>query len=150
MPKTLRNVPIRDWEAGDNVQGFALLTKKEPRQDRNGKSFLDMELADASGSIVTKVWSDSPALSGAYEPHQFVAFRGSVKNYRDQLQLTIDECRQATDADRHYGFDESKLIPSTREDIDDLWRRLERIYTEDVERPVMRRLAAETDRKSVV
>ncbi|HET9209960.1 MAG TPA: HD domain-containing protein [Thermoanaerobaculia bacterium] len=144
MPKTLRNAPIRDWEAGDNVQGFALLTKKEQRQDRNGKSFLDMELADASGSMVAKVWADSPALNGPYEPHQFVAFRGSVKNYRDQLQLNIDECRQATDADRHYGFDESKLIPSTREDIDDLWRRLERIYTEDVERPVMRRLAAET------
>jgi 3'-5' exoribonuclease len=144
MPKTLRNVPIRDWEAGDNVQGFALLTKKESRQDRNGKTFLDMELADASGSIVSKVWSDSPALSSPYDTHQFVAFRGSVKNYRDQLQLTVDECRQATDADRHYGFDESKLIPSTREDIDDLWRRLERIYAEDVERPVMRRLAAET------
>lgn len=144
MPKTLRNVPIRDWEAGDTIQGFALLTKKETRQDRNGKSFLDMELADATGSMVAKVWSDSPALSGAYEPHQFVAFRGSVKSYRDQLQLNIDECRQATDADRHYGFDESKLIPSTREDIDDLWRRLERIYAEDVERPVMRRLAAET------
>jgi 3'-5' exoribonuclease len=144
MPKTLRNVPIREWEAGDSVQGFALLTKKETRQDRNGKSFLDMELADASGSIVTKVWADSPALNGAYETHQFVAFRGSVKSYRDQLQLTLDDCRQATDADRHYGFDESKLIPSTREDIDDLWRRLERIYAEDVERPVLRRLAAET------
>ena len=144
MPKTLRNVPIRTWEAGDNVQGFALLTKKELRQDRNGKSFLDLELADASGSIVAKIWSDSPALNSSFETHQFVAFRGSVKNYRDQLQATIDECREATDGDRHYGFDESKLIPSTREDIDDLWRRLERIYAEDVERPVLRRLAAET------
>ena len=57
MPKILRNVPIREWEAGDSVQGFALLTKKETRQDRNGKSFLDMELADATGSIVPKVWA---------------------------------------------------------------------------------------------
>jgi 3'-5' exoribonuclease len=141
---TKRNQPIRSWEAGDNVQGFALLTKKELRQDRNGKSFLDMELTDASGSMVAKVWSDSPALNNRFEPHQFVAFRGAVKNYRDQLQVTIDDCREATDGDRHYGFDESKLIPSTREDIDDLWRRLERLYAEDVERPVMRRLAAET------
>lgn len=144
MPKTVRNVPIRTWEAGDNVQGFALLTKKELRQDRNGKSFLDLELTDASGSIVAKVWSDSPALNGRFETHQFVAVRGSVKSYRDQLQVTIDDCREATEGDRHYGFDESKLIPSTREDIDDLWRRLERLCTEDVERPVLRRLAAET------
>ncbi len=144
MPKILRNAPIRTWEAGDNVQGFALLTKKELRQDRNGKSFLDMELADASGSMVAKVWADSPAMSTRYETHQFVAFRGSVKSYRDQLQLSIDDCREATDGDRNYGFEESKLIPSTREDIDDLWRRLERLVTERVERPVLRRLAAET------
>ena len=144
MPKILRNAPIRTWEAGDSVQGFALLTRKELRQDRNGKSFLDLELADASGSMVAKVWSDSPAMNGRYEAHQFVAFRGSVKNYRDQLQITIDDCREATEGDRHYGFDESKLVPSTREDIDDLWMRLHRIYGEEVERPVMRRLAAET------
>ena len=144
MSKIVRNQPIRTWEAGDSVQGFALLTKKETRQDRNGKSFLDLEMADASGSIVAKVWSDSPALSARYEPHQYVAFRGSVKSYRDQLQLSVDDCREATDGDRHYGFDESKLIPSTREDIDDLWMRLQRLYTEDVERPVLRRLAAET------
>lgn len=143
MPKILRNAPIRTWEAGDSVQGFALLTRKEPRQDRNGKSFLDLELADSSGSIVAKVWSDSPALNGRFEAHQFVAFRGAVKNYRDQLQVTLDDCREATEGDRHYGFDETKLIPSTREDIDDLWMRLQRLYTEEVERPVMRRLAAE-------
>ncbi len=143
MPKVVRNATIRSWEAGDNVQGFALLVKKELRQDRNGKSYLDMELADASGSIVAKIWSDSPALNSSVEPHQFIAFRGSVKNYRDQLQLTVDDCREATEGDRYYGFDESKLVPSTREDIDDLWRRLERLLLEEVERPVMRRLAAE-------
>jgi 3'-5' exoribonuclease len=143
MPKIVRNQPIRTWEPGDSVQGFALLTKKELRQDRNGKSFLDLEIADASGSMVAKVWSDSPALNGGFEAHQFVAFRGSVKNYREQLQLTIDDCREATEGDRHYGFDESKLIPSTREDIGDLWMRLQRVYAEQVERPVLRRLAAE-------
>jgi 3'-5' exoribonuclease len=144
MPKVLRNAPIRTWEPGDSVQGFALLVKKEQRQDRNGKIYLDLELADSSGSIVAKIWSDSPALSASFEPHQFVAFKGSVKNYRDQLQLTIDDCREAGEGDRYYGFDESKLVPSTREDIDDLWRRLEKLLFEEVERPVMRRLAAET------
>ena len=144
MAKHVRNAPIRTWESGDIVQGFALLTKKEQRQDRNGKSFLDMEIADASGSMTAKVWSDSPALTAQFEPHQFIAFRGSVKNYRDQLQLSIDDCREATDDDRRFGFDESQLIPSTREDIDDLWMRLTRICGETVERPILRQLAAET------
>jgi 3'-5' exoribonuclease len=144
MPKYLRNAPIRTWESGDVVQGFALLTKKEQRQDRNGKSFLDMEIVDASGSMVAKVWADSPALNALFETHQFIAFRGSVKNYRDQLQLSIDDCREATDDDRRYGFDEALLIPSTPEDIGDLWMRLERLLQEEVRRPVLRQLAAET------
>jgi 3'-5' exoribonuclease len=144
MPKLQRNTPIRCWEAGDTVQGFALLTRKELRQDRNGKSYLDLELADASGSMVGKVWADSPALNAQFELHRFVAFRGVVKSYRDQLQLSIDECRETTEEDRRFGFDESLLIPSTREDIDDLWRRLGRLMTEEVERPLLRRLAAET------
>jgi 3'-5' exoribonuclease len=144
MSKIKKNLPIRSWEHGDSVQGFALLTKKELRQDKNGRGFMDLELADASGSIVAKVWADSPALSGQYEAHQFVAFRGSVKSYRDQLQVSIDECREAGDDDRRFGFDESLLVPSTREDIGDLWGRLERLMTERVGRPVLRRLARET------
>lgn len=143
MGKILRNVPISSWEAGDSVQGFALLTKREERQDRNGKSFLDMEVADATGSMSAKVWSDSPAMTAKVAPHQFIALRGTVKSYRDQLQLSIDDCRQVNEGDRHYGFDEALLVPSTREDINDLWTRLERICREEVERPILRRLAAE-------
>lgn len=144
MPRHQRNAPIRSWEAGDSVQGYALLTKKELRQDRNGKSYLDMELADASGSIVAKVWADSPALHGQFDLHRFIAFRGTVKSYREQLQLTIDDCREVTEDDRRLGFDEALLIPSTREDIDDLWMRLRALLDADVERPAMRRLAADT------
>jgi 3'-5' exoribonuclease len=143
MPRHQRNAPIRTWEAGDTVQGYALLTKKELRQDRNSKSYLDMELADASGSIVAKVWADSPALHGQFDRHRFIAFRGTVKSYREQLQLTIDECREATEDDRRLGFDEALLVPSTHEDIDDLWMRLRGVL-ETVERPAMRRLAVET------
>lgn len=143
MPKRV-NQPIATWEAGDQVQGFALLAKKEMRQDRNGKSYLDMMLADASGSIVAKVWSDTPALDGEYQAHGFVAFRGMVKSYRDQLQIAIEECRQTHDGDRQYGFDETLLIPSSPEDVDDLWARLKRIYPEEVRDPLLRRLVIET------
>ena len=144
MAPTRQNEPIASWSEGDSVSGFALVSRKELRQDRNNKDFLDLELADASGSIVGKAWSDSAALTGDFEAHQFVAFRGQVKLYRDQLQLNVIECRQATEDDRRFGFDESALIPSTREDIDDLWSRLEAIITGGVERPVMRRLGEET------
>ncbi|MFQ5349211.1 MAG: OB-fold nucleic acid binding domain-containing protein, partial [Thermoanaerobaculia bacterium] len=100
MRDTRQNEPIASWKEGDSVSGFALVSRKELRQDRNGNDFLDLELKDSSGSIVGKAWSDSAALASDFEAHQFVAFRGQVKLYRDQLQLNVIECRQATDDDR--------------------------------------------------
>ncbi len=145
MREIRKNEPIASWNEGDTVSGFALVSRKELRQDRNNKNFLDLELKDASGSIAGKAWSDSAALAADFEAHQFVAFRGQVKLYRDQLQLNVTDCRRTTDDDRDRGFDEAKLIPSTREDIDDLWSRLNAIYLGGaVGRPVLRRLGEET------
>ncbi|HEX4952921.1 MAG TPA: HD domain-containing protein [Thermoanaerobaculia bacterium] len=138
-----RNAPIASWVSGDQVQGFALVSRRETRQDKNGKPFLDLELSDATGAIAAKVWGDSPAMDSEFAAFDFVAFRGSVKLYRDALQLSIDQCRKVIEADRQDGFDESLLIPSTREDIQDLWRRLTRIYRDEITRPVLQRLARE-------
>jgi 3'-5' exoribonuclease len=139
-----RNEPIAAWQAGDRVQGFALVTRKEVREDRRGLSFIDLEVADKSGAIAAKVWADSEALEAEFEAHDFVAFRGRVQEYRERLQLVVERCRRATEEDRAHGFDEALLIPSTHEDIDDLERRLARVMAERIERPVLRRLAAET------
>lgn len=144
MPTSRTNEPIASFEEGDAVTGFALLTKKERRQDKNGRDYLDLVLADASGSIAAKVWSDSRALSGDYGSHDFVAFKGLVQDYRNQLQLNVKDCRRVTEADREHGFDEGALIPSTREDIDDLTSRLEKTLSDNVERPLLKQLVDET------
>jgi 3'-5' exoribonuclease len=144
MSPTRTNVPIAAWEAGDTVAGFALLSRKERRQDRNGRDYLDLELADASGAIIGKAWSDSAALDGDYDTHDFVAFKGAVKHFRDQLQLNLLECRRATEADHRHGFDESRLVPTTPYDIDELWHRLEALMPGGIRRPELQRLATET------
>ena len=138
------NEAISQWQAGDSISGFALLLKKERRQDRNGRDFIDLRLTDASGSIDAKIWGDSPALDAPFEAHDFVAFKGTVKSYRDRLQLTIQNCRVATEEDEARGFDKSRLIPSTLEDIDDLWRRLKQLLDQEIQDPYLRQLTAET------
>lgn len=135
-----RNEPIKSWQSGDSVQGFVLVSRKEARQDRNDRTYLDLKLTDASGSMDAKVWADSPALTADFDAHDFVAIRGSVKLYRDQLQMSVDHCRRVTDEDRQHGFDESKLVPSTREDSSDLWRRLEKALA-TIARPELRAVA---------
>jgi 3'-5' exoribonuclease len=67
-----------------------------------------------------------------------------VQSYRDQPQMKLDNCRRVVEEDRLRGFDEAKLIPTTKEDIGELWQRLARIYSEEVTKPELRRLASET------
>ncbi len=145
MPVVRRNEPISTWEEGDFVQGFALLSRKDVRQDRNGRDYMDGELTDSSGTVGAKIWPDSPAIKGRFSEKDFVAFKGSVRLYRDQLQVNIDHCRQVQDSDREKGFDPELLIPTTPEDVDDLWRRLETLLA-GLERPAARRLAEEAQR----
>jgi 3'-5' exoribonuclease len=144
MSSNRHNEPINTWQEGDTVTGFALVTRKELRQDKNGRNFLDAELKDSAGTIPAKAWSDSAALRTEFEPHEFVAFKGTVKSFRDQLQLNLSDCRRVTSEDRSRGFDESSLIPSTHENIDDLWTRLQAIYRDEVHPGPLHQLAQET------
>jgi 3'-5' exoribonuclease len=143
MPAVVRNQPIAHWREGDFVQAFAYLARREQRQDRKGNTYLHLELVDRTGTMAGKVWPDSQALPGRFEALQFVAVEGVVQRYRDGLQLNVRRCRTALEDDRRYGFDETLLVPTTREDIGELWTRLESAL-DRLERPVLRRLAAET------
>ena len=143
MAGVVRNQPISQWREGDLVQGFAYLTRKEQRQDRKGNFYLHLELQDKTGGIVGKAWPDSQAVLGRFDALQFVAIEGLVQRYREELQLNVRRCRAAGEDDRRFGFDEALLVPTTREDVDALWARLERALA-TAERPVLRRLADET------
>ncbi len=147
MPIVRRNEPISSWDDGDFVQGFVLLSRKEPRFDRNGREYLDLELCDASGVVAARIWPDNPAVNGDFQEKDFLALKGTVRLYREKLQVIIDFCRRATDDDREQGFDESLLVPSTPQDADDLWRRLTAIFPESIDRPSLRRLAEEAQRR---
>lgn len=139
-----KNVPIAEWQDGDRVQGFAFLAAKERRQDRSGNDYLHLELRDATGQIPAKAWSGSQALDGEFEANDFIAFEGSVQSYRDRLQLVVRKCRRAREEDREYGFDEGTLVPSTREDLDDLWERLTDLLGREIRHPALVSLVEET------
>lgn len=147
MPTVRINEPIAQWLDGDFAQGYALVTRKETRQDRKGRDYVDLEMADASGSLAAKIWPDSPAIKGAFEEKEFIAFKGTVREYRDQLQLNLDHCRRVTEEDREKGFDEALLIPSTPEGVEPLWERLQAIFPDRLERSELRLLCEEIFRR---
>ena len=147
MPTVRINEPITDWQDSDFAQGYALVVRKEVRQDRKGREYVDLELADATGSLAAKIWPDSPAIKETFGEKEFIAFKGTVREYRDQLQLNLDHCRRVQESDREQGFDEALLIPSAPEGIDTLWQRLMDIFPARIERPALHALCEEILRR---
>jgi len=147
MPMVHRFEPMSTWEEGDFVEGYALVNRKERRQDKKGRDYLDLELADATGSVGAKVWPDSPALDSPFQEKQFVVFKGTARRFRDQIQVSIDHCRQITDQDREEGFKEEDYVPRTPEDLDDLRQRLAAIYPPAIGRPALAALVEEALRR---
>lgn len=143
MPIVRINEPIAEWQDGDFAQGYALVVRREVRQDRKGRDYVDLELADASGSLPAKIWPDSPAQKSRIVEKGFIAFKGTVRQFRDQLQLNLDHCREVNDSDREKGFDESVLVPTAPQGIEPLWARFEAIFPAQIHRPELQKLTRE-------
>ena len=84
-------------------------------------------------AISTSSWPTPPARSAARSgrtarrcaansrPPVSSPFAAQVQTYREQLQLSGRRVPRGDRRRPQYGFDEALLVPSTREDIDDLW-----------------------------
>jgi 3'-5' exoribonuclease len=96
------------------VEGVYAVTKKERRRTRAGAPFLSLELADASGRIEARVWSDVELLDKRFGAGDAVRVLGRVERFGGKLQVQVRALEAAEDADP------ASLTPSLRRDGDEL------------------------------
>ena len=106
------NMPacLADIRRDDKYEGFVLVRSAEQKQSSNGKYYLDMTLADQSGSINAKMWDGTiqPPKAGSV-----VKIRAAGNEFNGRMQLRIERIRPAEARD---GVDMSKLVPCAPED----------------------------------
>lgn len=119
---------IKNFKKNTNIQGFFLVREKHLRSTRNNHPYLQLELQDNTGDIEAKIWEDVPAFVKTFEAGDAVVVKGRVSEYAERLQLEIEDIAQASQ-EKHaeYGFDLSQLIPSTRRNIEKMWKSLDLI-----------------------
>lgn len=119
---------IKNFKKNTNIQGFFLVREKHLRSTRNNHPYLQLELQDNSGDIEAKIWEDVPAFEKTFEAGDAVVVKGRVSEYAERLQLEIQDIAQAS-PEKHadYGFDLSKLIPSTKKNIEQMWKSLGKV-----------------------
>ena len=85
---------INELKPGSKVNQYFLVKKKERRRTRGGKEYLDITLADRTGNLGAKIWSESlDQLDPLFEAGQFSGVAGKVDAYQDERQLTIERIK---------------------------------------------------------
>lgn len=111
----LSNPFLSDVRAGDEIEGFYLLSNATVRSSSNGSRYLSAMLSDRSDSLEMKMWDYSGKI-GPQENGSVVKVRGQVSDYRGSRQLTVKLLRLAEDRDRVRVEDLVPTAPISTED----------------------------------
>jgi 3'-5' exoribonuclease len=107
---------------GQVVSSLFLVREKEIRTSvRSGKAWLELNLADRSGSIPAKMWDNFEALAKTFECDDVVRVRGRVKIYNGQKELTLEQIVPMADND----YDLADFLVHTKHDVEKLYASLQ-------------------------
>ena len=90
-----------------------LATHKQLRPNRNGQLYLQVELADKSGTITGRLWNASDDDYGAFEDGDYVRVEGHTQLYSGSLQLIISAIERADPRT----VDESEFLVLSKNDV---------------------------------
>ena len=109
---------IVDLTDGQMVASLFLVREKEIRTSlRTGKSWLELSLADRTGTIPAKMWDNFTLLLPTFECHDVIQIRGRVKLYNGQKELTIEQIIPTAERD----YDLGDFLPHTKHDVEKLY-----------------------------
>jgi 3'-5' exoribonuclease len=127
---------IIDLVDGQAVTSPFLVREKEIRTSvRTGKSWLELNLADRTGTIPAKMWDNFAALAAMFECHDVIQVCGRVKLYNGQKEMTLEQIIPVAERD----YDLGDYLPHTPYDIEKLWAELQAAIGE-MKNPWLQRL----------
>src|SRR3954462_7903431 len=105
---------VRDLVAGSLVEGTFAVTRKRKRARKDGRAYLDVELADRSGRVAGRVWEAVPLLDGRFDVGDTVRVLGRVSEYAGRLELELRDVEKVAPGDP------LELVPGARRDTEEL------------------------------
>ena len=127
---------LADIKRDDRFEGYLIVRSAEQRASANGKNYLDMTLADKSGSINAKMWDGTvqPPLAGS-----IVKVRATGNEFNGRMQLRVEKIRAAESRDQ---VDMSTLIPCAPRDPNEMLGEVVRA-ADHIADPDLRRITCE-------
>lgn len=112
---------IAELQAGERVDDQVYrVAQKDLRTTTNGSLYIHAVLADASGQMPGRMWQASQEIYDSIPEGGLLHFRGRVENYKGNRQFIIDGLRAVEPG----SFDPAQFLPSTKHDVDVLWKQV--------------------------
>jgi 3'-5' exoribonuclease len=105
---------VRELEPGSLVEATFAVTRKVRRLRKDGRAYLDIELADRSGRVRARVWEAVELLDSRFGTGDTVRVLGRVGSYEGKVELELRDVERLPDGDP------LELVPGARRDVDDL------------------------------
>src|SRR5262245_51209065 len=90
---------VKDLREKEHIQAVFLVTEKNSGADRNGKPFLSLTLADATGHINGRMFERVEETAAAFETGDAVQVKGFVQLFQNRRQVIVSDVRKAADGE---------------------------------------------------
>ena len=118
MPE-IKEKKIKDFRAGDTVQGFFYIRESEMKQTTNNNRYMNFTFSDNTGDVNAKLWDADEENPRRFPAGVIVKAKGTVIDWQGQPQFKLELIRRTTETDR---FAIEDYIPSAPEKGEDLYR----------------------------
>lgn len=117
--KTAYISDLASYENSPSLAASYMLLQIQQRNTKNGSAYLMLTLGDKTGQIEGRMWDNLPP-AGSLQKGDVVRARAQVCRFEGRLQLKVEDLRRAAETE----FDRSDLLPSTNQDVGELWQSL--------------------------
>jgi len=111
---------VEELADGENLEEVYLVAEKQLRANRNGNLYLQLDLADRTGTVNARMWNSSDSVVKSFEVGDFLFVRGKVQQFQGGLQVIVSHL-EVQDGNH---VDLTDYLPHTTHDIDKLLGRL--------------------------
>jgi 3'-5' exoribonuclease len=117
---------IDELSEGELVQDVFLVKQSLLKTSRSGSLYMDMTLADKSGTVNAKLWDASRQLHESFEADDFILVRANVESYMGRPQLVISHVKKAEEEK----IDLADFLPASERDPDEMQKELQGLIGE--------------------
>jgi 3'-5' exoribonuclease len=117
---------LEELSEGELVQDVFLVKQSLLKTSRSGSLYMDLKLADKSGTVNAKLWDASRQLHESFGADDFIMVRANVESYMGRPQLVISHVKKAEEEK----IDLADFLPASERDTEEMRGELQELIGE--------------------